>query len=143
MDILEKTLTMLRKHPLCDNCLGRQFALLGYSIENKERGKALKLSLILQASILNLAKNAEGAKRLEVLTVNGFSHEAQETLSHLKKVVAKKDRLKTCFLCEGKFQLLGGLLLHSQLSIQENRADNCIAPCRPASETHLISRTNA
>jgi tRNA pseudouridine synthase 10 len=49
MDILEEALIMLSKYPLCDNCLGRQFALLGYSIENKDRGKALKLSLTLQA----------------------------------------------------------------------------------------------
>jgi tRNA pseudouridine synthase 10 len=110
MDILEKTLTMLSKYPLCDHCLGRQFALLGYSIENKDRGKALKLSLTLQASALNLAKNAEGIKRLKVLAANGFSREAQETLHHLKKRIAKKDQLKTCFLCESKFQLLDGLI---------------------------------
>jgi tRNA pseudouridine synthase 10 len=110
MDILEKTLTMLSKYPLCDHCLGRQFALLGYSIENKNRGKALKLSLTLQASALNLAKNAEGIKRLKVLAVNGFSREAQETLHHLKKRIAKKAQLKTCFLCEGKFQLLDSLI---------------------------------
>ncbi len=110
MDILEKTLTMLSKYPLCDHCLGRQFALLGYSIENKDRGKALKLSLTLQASALNLAKTADGVKMLKVLAVNGFSSEAQETLYHLKKRIAKKDQLKTCFLCEGKFQILDGLL---------------------------------
>jgi tRNA U54 and U55 pseudouridine synthase Pus10 len=106
MDILEKALTMLSKYPLCDHCLGRQFALLGYNIENKDRGKALKLSLTLQASALNSTKNAEGVKRLKVLAVNGFSCEAQETLQHLKKRIPKKDRTKTCFLCEGKFQLL-------------------------------------
>jgi len=110
MDILEKTLTMLSKYPLCDHCLGRQFALLGYNIENKDRGKALKLSLTLQASALNLAKNADGIKTLKVLAVNGFSREAQETLHHLKKRVAKKDQFKTCFLCGGKFQLLDGLV---------------------------------
>ncbi len=117
MDILEKTLTMLRKYPLCDHCLGRQFALLGYSIENKDRGKALKLSLTLQASALNLAKNAEGIKRLKVLAVNGFSREAQETLHHLKKRISKKDQLKTCFLCEGKFQLLDGLIKNALQAI--------------------------
>ena len=110
MDLLEKALTMLSKHPLCDNCLGRQFALLGYNIENKDRGRALKLSLTLQASELNSAKSAEGVKRLKVLAVNGFSREAQDTLRHLKKRVPKQDDSKTCFLCEGKFQLLDGLI---------------------------------
>jgi len=110
MDILEKSMNMLSKHPLCDNCLGRQFALLGYNIENKDRGRALKLSLTLQASELNSAKNASGVKKLKVLAVNGFSREAQETLRHLKKRVPKEDTSKTCFLCEGKFQLLDGLI---------------------------------
>jgi tRNA pseudouridine synthase 10 len=108
MDILEKAMNMLGKYPLCDHCLGRQFALLGYNIENEERGKALKLSLTLQASAFHYAKNAEGVKRLKVLAVNGFSSEAQDTLHHLKKRISKKES-PTCFLCDGKFQLLDGL----------------------------------
>jgi tRNA pseudouridine synthase 10 len=110
MDLLEKAFAMLSKHSLCDSCLGRQFALLGYNIENKDRGRALKLSLTLQASELTSAKSAEGLKRLKVLAVNGFSREAQDTLRHLKKRVPKQDASKTCFLCEGKFQLLDGLI---------------------------------
>jgi tRNA pseudouridine synthase 10 len=109
MDVLEKALSMLSKYPLCDHCLGRQFALLGYSIENNDRGKALKLGLTLQASDLNASKNAEGAKRLKILALKGFSREAQETLKHLKKRISKKDAPNICFLCEGKFQLLDGL----------------------------------
>jgi tRNA pseudouridine synthase 10 len=109
MDILEKAMDMLSKYPLCDHCLGRQFALLGYNIENEDRGKALKLSLTLQASAFHSAKNAAGVKRLKVLAVNGFSREAQGTLQHLKKRIPKKDSPK-CFLCEGKFQLLDGLI---------------------------------
>jgi tRNA pseudouridine synthase 10 len=109
MDILEKALSMLEKYPLCDYCLGRQFALLGYNIENKDRGKALKLSLTLQANSFASAKNAEGIKKLKVLAINGFFHGAQETLQHLKKRLPKKDRTKTCFLCEGKFQLVDSL----------------------------------
>ena len=109
MDVLEKALSMLSKYPLCDHCLGRQFALLGYSIENNDRGKALKLSLTLQASDLNSSKNAEGVKRLKVLALNGFSREAQETLRHLKKRIPKKNAPKACFLCEERFQVLDGL----------------------------------
>ena len=92
MDILEKTLSMLQKYPLCDHCLGRQFALLGYNIENTARGRALKLSSTLQSSALSSSKNAEGIKRLKILAANGFSREAQETLQHLKKRIPKKDQ---------------------------------------------------
>ena len=93
MDILEKALSMLNKYPLCDHCLGRQFALLGYSIENNDRGKALKLGLTLQAGDLNASENAKGVKRLKILALNGFSREAQETLKHLKKRIPKKGSL--------------------------------------------------
>jgi tRNA pseudouridine synthase 10 len=110
MDVLEKALLMLEKYPLCDHCLGRQFALLGYSIENDVRGNALKLSLTLQASALYSSKDEEGTRRLKVLAANGFSREAQATLRHLKKRVSKKSQPQTCFLCEDKFQLVEGLI---------------------------------
>jgi tRNA pseudouridine synthase 10 len=110
MDILETAMSMLSRYPLCDHCLGRQFALLGYNIENKDRGKALKLSLTLQASASQSEKDAEGVNRLKVLAVNGFSVEAQDTLRHLKKRVPKKGASKACFLCEGRFQLVEGLV---------------------------------
>jgi tRNA pseudouridine synthase 10 len=109
MDVLETAMTMLSRYSLCDNCLGRQFALLGYNIDNKDRGKALKLSLTLQASASHSEKAAESVKKLKVLAVNGFSREAQETLHHLKKRVPRKDASNTCFLCEDKFQLLADL----------------------------------
>ena len=119
MDILEKTLSMLQTYPLCDHCLGRQFALLGYNIENTVRGRALKLSLTLQSSALSSSKNAEGIKRLKILATNGFSREAQETLQHLKKRIPKKDQSKTCFLCEDKFQLLDDLMQKALIQLAD------------------------
>jgi tRNA pseudouridine synthase 10 len=76
MEILEKTLSMLVRYPLCDTCLGRQFALLGHGIENSQRGRALKLSLTLQASALTQSKNKEGIAILKIVAQNGFSREA-------------------------------------------------------------------
>jgi tRNA pseudouridine synthase 10 len=118
MDVLEKALVMLEKYPLCDHCLGRQFALLGYSIENDVRGKALKLSLTLQASALYSSKNEEGTRRLKVLATNGFSCEAQTTLRHLKKRVSKKTQPQACFLCEDKFQLVEGLVQKALAAVE-------------------------
>jgi len=108
MDVLEKAYEILSKYPLCDHCLGRQFALLGYSMENNVRGNALKVSLTLQANDLAQEKKVDGIKRLKVLASNGFSREAQETLKHLKKRLPKDDVLK-CSLCEGKFELVDSL----------------------------------
>jgi len=108
MDVLEKAQSMLERYPLCDNCLGRQFALLGYGLENSQRGDAIKLALILQAAADALEKEVKGVKALKVLTTNGFSQLAQATLKHLKKRLPKAD-LVACFLCDGKFQQIDGL----------------------------------
>jgi tRNA pseudouridine synthase 10 len=117
MTVLEKAFEMLSKYSLCDHCLGRQFALLGYSMENNVRGAALKVSLTLQANDIAKEKSVEGIKQLKILAANGFSREAQETLLHLKKRLPKKDNAQTCFLCEGKFQLVDSLIEKSLSAI--------------------------
>ncbi len=109
MDVLEKAFELLSKHALCEHCLGRQFAQLGYSMENNVRGSALKVSLTLQANDIANQKSAEGIKRLKVLATKGFSREAQETLKHLKKRITKKEMPGNCFLCESRFELVEGL----------------------------------
>jgi len=108
MDVLGKAMKMLSKYSLCDHCLGRQFALLGYNIENKERGKALKVSLTLQASSLP-STDKQLINNLEILAVNGFLLEARETLKHLKRSLPNAKTQSKCFLCEDKFQLLDSL----------------------------------
>ncbi|MEB3755708.1 MAG: tRNA pseudouridine(54/55) synthase Pus10 [Desulfurococcales archaeon] len=46
-NIINLAIEILRKYPLCDRCLGRMFARLGRDLSNKERGKALKLLIVL------------------------------------------------------------------------------------------------
>ena len=98
MDILEKAQRMLEEYPLCDHCLGRQFALLGHGIENDERGRAIKLALTLKAHELALSKNREGVRILKILATNGFSKAAGEILQKMKKRIPRKNFPKTCFL---------------------------------------------
>jgi tRNA pseudouridine synthase 10 len=117
MDVLEKALQMLEKYPLCDNCLGRQFALLGYGLENSRRGEALKLSLTLQASSIASEKNLQGVKTLKVLATNGFFELAQATLRHMKKRLPKSETA-SCFLCDGKIQNVAGLVQKALERIQ-------------------------
>jgi len=109
MDVLEKAFEMLSKHPLCDHCLGRQFALLGYSMENNVRGQALKVSLTMQANDMLNGENSDGVRRLKILATNGFSKEAKATLDHLKKRIPKEDLERTCVLCQGKMTQVGFL----------------------------------
>ncbi len=116
MDVLEKAFELLSKYPLCNHCLGRQFAALGYSMENDIRGSALKVSLTMQATDLEKEKPSEGISRLYVLASNGFSREAQETLKHLKQtppVTTEK-----CFLCENNFDLVDSLTKKALVALE-------------------------
>ncbi|HSV50129.1 MAG TPA: tRNA pseudouridine(54/55) synthase Pus10 [Candidatus Acidoferrales bacterium] len=112
MDVLEKSYQLLSKYPLCDHCLGRQFALLGYAMENNIRGAALKVSLTLQANTLSLEEKTteEGINQLKTLAANGFSKTAEETLKHLKKKIPKTETEVKCHICEGKFAQVDSLV---------------------------------
>ncbi len=119
MDIIEKAFDLLSKYPLCDHCLGRQFALLGYSMENNVRGSALKVTLTMQANDLTTSEmNIEGVKRLKVLATNGFCATAQQTLKHLKKRIPKQEEELKCYLCEGKFELSTNLIEKTQKALE-------------------------
>jgi tRNA pseudouridine synthase 10 len=103
MNVLHEALEMLEKHPLCNHCLGRQFALLGHGIENDERGKSIKLTLTMEAHATSLSKDKESIRVLKILATNGFSKTAQEILQKMKKRIPSKNFAKACFLCQDKF----------------------------------------
>jgi len=111
MNILRKALKMIEKYPLCDHCLGRQFALLGHGIENDERGMAIKLALALKAHALAFSKDTthEGVTILKTIARNGFSGTAEKTLQKMGKSTSDKDYPKACFLCEDKFRIVDDL----------------------------------
>ncbi len=119
MDVLEKVYELLSKYPLCDHCLGRQFALLGYGMENNVRGNALKISLTLQANVSVAENEVAAVERLTVLATNGFCVTAQKTLEHLKKPAAKPDADLKCHLCEDKFQQVAALTQKAADALKE------------------------
>ena len=103
MGILEKAQKMLEKYPLCNHCLGRQFALLGHGLDNEERGRSIKLLLTMRGHQLALAGETEGIRLLKTVATNGSFDVAAEILRRLKKRVRKQ---RECYLCEGRFNLL-------------------------------------
>ncbi|MEM2952919.1 MAG: tRNA pseudouridine(54/55) synthase Pus10 [Candidatus Bathyarchaeia archaeon] len=124
MNILRKALEMLEKYPLCDHCLGRQFALLGRDMENEERGKAIKAILAMEAQSLIHSKKKEGIRILKVLATNGFYKSAEEILRGMKKHVLRKNLPKTCFLCENKFALVDELAKKALEKLKEYEYQN-------------------
>jgi len=108
LDILEKAQIMLEKYPLCDHCLGRQFALLGYGIENQKRGEALKLLLTMKAHQQILLKDKKGLALLKALALNGNSETATEILKKMRK---KTEEAQPCYLCNGRSDSLEELVI--------------------------------
>ena len=109
MNILQEAQRMLEKYPLCDHCLGRQFALLGHGVENEERGRTIKLALTFEAHALALSGDKKGVKVLKVLATNGFSNVSKEIIDRMGEHIEAEDIPEKCFLCEGKLDLRNDL----------------------------------
>ena len=110
MGILEKAQKMLEKYPLCNPCLGRQFALLGYGLDDKKRGEAIKILLTMEANKQALRGEKAGFSLLKTLATNGSFDMATKVLWKLKRKAGKKRR---CYLCEGKFEQIQRLVSSS------------------------------
>ena len=103
MEILRKAKKILNKYPICDYCLGRQFALLGYGIENRMRGYAIKLLLAMDAHRKSLTGNKRAINFLKKLAFNGNFEMAYYLLEKLtNKRFERKEFI--CHLCNNNFQ---------------------------------------
>ncbi len=96
--VMQTARAMLSKHPLCDHCLGRQFAALLSGTGNEERGRAVKNVLGMEAHLL-LSKDQDTAlSLLRDLAVHGGSSTATALLNQLGVEV---DEPSTCCICGG------------------------------------------
>ncbi|HUU77707.1 MAG TPA: tRNA pseudouridine(54/55) synthase Pus10 [candidate division Zixibacteria bacterium] len=97
--MFETAKKLLVENVLCDHCIGRQFALLGYGLSNKERGKIIKNALILENfsriqsedHLIIMVKNI-------AYTDNSLASNSLEKL----KITFEKEK-KKCELCDGLF----------------------------------------
>jgi tRNA pseudouridine synthase 10 len=104
IDILEKAQLMLENYALCNHCLGRQFALLGYGLDNEKRGEAIKLILTMRAHQFALSENKSKFEPLKNLASNGGSAMAVAILKKMgKKKITEK---QSCYLCADHFNAL-------------------------------------
>ena len=118
MSVLEKALEMLRQKRLCDHCLGRQFALLGYGLENDERGHALKLTLLLDAQLRGDSGDKDAVREMKLLASNGFFEPAKYVLKRMKKRLPKAAHEESCFLCQNRFLEIKTLTDRSTTELQ-------------------------
>ena len=116
MEIDRKAQRMLERYPLCDHCLGRQFAFLGRGMDNKERGRTVKSMLTMEGHELALGGDKKGVSLLKLLAANASFPMAAEILRTLKR---RPKEGKTCFLCQGRFEALPTLIERAVKLLQE------------------------
>ena len=119
MNILKMALRMLEHYPLCNNCLGRQFAMLGNHMENFERGAAIKATLISEAYSKFSSKNSQRCKGvLKVLARNGFSEAARRIIHDLNIPFSHSEKSLKCFLCDDSYRLINDLTKQAWLQLR-------------------------
>ncbi|MGD2065767.1 MAG: tRNA pseudouridine(54/55) synthase Pus10 [Candidatus Bathyarchaeota archaeon] len=116
MEILEKAHELLEAQPLCDHCLGRQFALLGYGLDDQQRGETLKLLLTMKNHQLALSGKKAGFSNLRLLASNGSFGMAAEILQNMRKRARKK---KECYLCQGLFKSVDVLVENALNALED------------------------
>ena len=96
LDILKKSIEILKTYPLCDYCLGRQFASIGSGLTNLERGRAIKTMLFMDACA-QLREETGDAEILKILAASGFRAAAKS----LENLGLEAPEAKSCYICNG------------------------------------------
>ncbi len=104
MNPLEKAAAVLDKYTLCPHCLGRLFALMGYGLENRERGMAI-MNILNMVYVYEVRNEGKGLEKLLGLASSG--HRA--TMEYVKSLGMKVD-VKPCHICGGLMDRVEGLV---------------------------------
>ncbi len=116
MDLLDHVFEMLA-NPLCDHCMGRQFALLGHDLENDQRGEALKSLLALEGYDLLFSDLEKGLSLLKRVFAEDGSQEVTRQVSEDPTTGSESEA--RCFLCHGTFKEIDGIVSRVINALQE------------------------
>ncbi len=113
-DVLNKALQLLKKYSLCDSCLGRCFAKLGTGLTNAERGKAIKISLILQLDYLIKEHKIKDLNEVKEILLN-----MKETAEEFYKLYFTDEDFKSreCYICADQLDELKNDFLKKSLEV--------------------------
>ncbi len=95
MSILETAKKIVSEGPICDNCMGRQFAKLSTGLNNQERGSAVKLSLAMEGDML-YKESGDDTVLKELSTCNSYA----------RKTLGIKGDDQKCWVCLGLYENL-------------------------------------
>jgi len=96
--ILRKAIRLLRENALCDNCLGRMFALLGRGWSNRERGDAIKRLVVMSIHRMIREGQEEGERFLKEFASN-IGEQAKDLY---RTVFGQEVNPRPCVICGSK-----------------------------------------
>ncbi|MDI9395991.1 MAG: tRNA pseudouridine(54/55) synthase Pus10 [Euryarchaeota archaeon] len=95
MDVLEISKKILHEGPICDHCMGRQFAKLSTGLSNRERGQAIKLALVLEGDRIYKSENDDSLLK-ELVPCSAIA----------RKTLRIEGEDEQCWLCLDQFKKL-------------------------------------
>ncbi len=96
--VLARAREVLREYPLCDRCLGRMFARLSHGHSNKERGRSIKLVLLMELHRLVLSGDEDARREIERLA----PHMGEVARGLYKKLTGRDLEAVPCSICGGR-----------------------------------------
>ncbi|AFZ70155.1 putative pseudouridylate synthase [Caldisphaera lagunensis DSM 15908] len=94
-EIINPAMNILKNFPLCDRCLGRQFAKLGIGYSNVDRGKSIKMVLLMHIHKKIKYENLEKEKINDLLINMGSI-----SYNFYKNLFGNEPSYKKCYLCK-------------------------------------------
>lgn len=127
-EIIRRAVKLLERASLCDRCLGRSFAHLGYALSNKDRGESLKTLLCMVASILADRGNLhEATSMLYHVAKSGF----KPARAFLVKMGIEPPQPSPCEICNGLFDEPLHKLIEKALSLlSDYEFSNFLVGCK-------------
>ncbi len=94
-EVVSKAYELIRSYPLCDSCLGRMFALLGRGYTNTERGRAIKMALV-----MGLHRQMREGSQEALQVFLEIAPNLGNVASHLyRETTGKELVVRPCFIC--------------------------------------------
>ena len=92
MSIFDTAKMIIHEGPICDNCMGRQFAKLSTGLTNAQRGNSLKMALSMEGHRIHKEEGDDSLLR-ELVSSSGY----------VRKLLGMDGEDERCWVCLGLF----------------------------------------
>ncbi len=99
MSLIEKAIDVLRRYQLCDHCLGRLFARVGFGLSNNERGASIKnvIHMLLYSKLVRCED--ERCRESVIQDLIKLAESGHEPTMRLLGKLNVEVKSKPCYIC--------------------------------------------